>query len=179
MADNYLEKRMEDYLRGTPAGKNSYKISRNVFREPMPQRHVIMMGQVNDLAKSIMVKLSGCGCKVAFTSSNDTTPSKLAQETGALFVPGSNVDRMLEVAKSRWGTIDFIIAIETKAQSALAQLNESIPVITVTATEDEIPRSNEVLINAQPERAAEVARLCAFLMLPGGEHFLGQTITIK
>lgn len=127
MADNYLEKKMDDYRRGA----NS-RTPRRSYTNPAaarcltvePQRIVAVISN-RALLEAILHLMQGLpGVKVAFAGSDTHTGTKLAQATGALFVPSDPHDettpaKVTAEATKRWDSVDTLLTdIPTLVSSA-------------------------------------------------------------
>lgn len=98
MADNYLERRMEDYR----SGKMQSSIQRRrVTRSGQPvgvvqwelEENAVLLLVGNDrLRKALVGRLTQCGVYCAFCSVDVSGCAALAQRTGALFVPVKALD---------------------------------------------------------------------------------------
>lgn len=85
MADNYLEKRMEDYARGR-LGTKSSSSKRSGLKYPH-QQVLVCGGDRSDTAEELVRKLAGAGCTVCFTAADANHGRSLAQNCGARFYP--------------------------------------------------------------------------------------------
>jgi hypothetical protein len=114
MADNYLEKKMEEYRNGA---KTSAKRYITVTRRPTPEldgKRVFVTGGAHGVGAAIVKALRNEGCKVAFCDMNTKTGYEVAQKTGARFYP---IDMHSEEALNRcyddvleyYGDIDVFI----------------------------------------------------------------------
>jgi len=117
MADNYLEKKMDDYRRGVNSRmpRRSYSnpaAARCLTVEPHRIAVVISDGA---LLHAMLLALQGLpGVKVAFAGTDSRADALLAQATGSLFVPvtvldDSALDMVMTEAMKRWGGIDTMI----------------------------------------------------------------------
>ncbi|MDE6131197.1 MAG: hypothetical protein K2F74_06365 [Muribaculaceae bacterium] len=89
MADNYLERKMEDYRRGSNATRRVLTHSGDTpgtLRLKLRPRPVLIYG-AQPCHESLVVLLTGAGFRVAITSADAAWGQKTAQRTGALFVP--------------------------------------------------------------------------------------------
>ncbi|MCM1051417.1 MAG: hypothetical protein NC349_05595 [Paenibacillus sp.] len=123
MADNYLEKRMEEYRSGrlastsrsTPSMRSPRKNNQlSLSYDPMV---VVIIGITpgEELAETIMA-FTSVGCRVAFTSGNPKASTALAQRSGARYYPeGYAWDAMLADITSRWGEPAIFIAFTSDA----------------------------------------------------------------
>ncbi len=110
MADNYLEKKMEEHRAGTkhyrpkttPSGA-----SPGLARFKIPSRRVLLSFP----EKQIIENLVNTGMRVAFTGGDKLKGQTLAQKTGALFHPG-NTRQALDYINKKWGTPEILILSE-------------------------------------------------------------------
>ncbi|WP_301184809.1 hypothetical protein [uncultured Duncaniella sp.] len=119
MADNYLERRMEEYRTGrlashsksTPGMRRPHKQCELVLS--YPPMNVIVIGPCDTLATLVTATVSaftGVGSKVAFTSGDPKGSSILAQRTGARYYPSSfTLDAIVGDIAERWGDIDVVV----------------------------------------------------------------------
>lgn len=116
MADNYLEKKMEDYRRGV----NSVSPRRS--HNPASKADGLFPGQlrlalvINDigLLEKLLCEFQHHGnLKTAFTCNDPKAGSKLAQSTNSLFVPyrrGNECENhVVDIMSQRWGGADVIV----------------------------------------------------------------------
>lgn len=119
MADNYLEKRMEQHRAGadnparrpkfTPRGDRQGTLT--VKFEPLR----VVVGQCEDAyGEAIVKRLASAGCKVAFSASDSKRGRELSQATASRFYPSVNYDIKAVVADlvKTWGGVDFFVARE-------------------------------------------------------------------
>lgn len=120
MADNYLEKRMDDYRNGrlslsrktsklTPSGNLSGRVS---FQLAVSRVFVAMENV--QLRDAISRAYAEAGCKVAFCGIDRTVGTELAQRHGMMFCPVSEmsaekVNRMFSLVCERWHGVELLI----------------------------------------------------------------------
>ncbi|MDE5789993.1 MAG: hypothetical protein K2H96_02025 [Muribaculaceae bacterium] len=116
MADNYLERKMEDLRRGTPVSsrRTSSGPQKGYVRFPFPARKVMIAGLNGILALPVIREFSKPGCKVAFIHSDAGIGSRFAREEGVRFHHLSNDDSIsLEKAFDEtikaWREVDIIV----------------------------------------------------------------------
>lgn len=112
MADNYLEKQMEDYRSGKfqtrrPSARDSRLIG-------------LLRGQTflfveADGYEELMGALTEAGCKVAFLSTDRKLGPQIAQTTGSQFHPCTKIcinaiEKSISLIQSRWGHLDNLIS---------------------------------------------------------------------
>lgn len=118
MADNYLEKKMEEHLKGgaqhrpkrlSPSGNRPGKLTVD-----FPSRRVYVTGGAAGIGASIVKAFCDAGCKVAFCDIDAKTGTATAQRCGAQFHPLDLTDtRALEASilrvQEQWGAIDVMV----------------------------------------------------------------------
>lgn len=118
MADNYLERKMEEYRSGkakqrvvkrTPSGAKPGTINIK-----FPTRRVFVTGGAKGIGRAIVETFRNADCKVAFCDNDTKAGAATAQATGAKFYPVDVVDASaLDVCLMRiieeWGDIDVIV----------------------------------------------------------------------
>ncbi|MDE6832296.1 MAG: hypothetical protein K2J07_06155 [Muribaculaceae bacterium] len=94
MADNYLEKRMEEHLRRQAAAKaptprrQSLRAGEVVIKYP-PMRVVVTDGCTH-CGQTLIHALRSLGCRVAFTDPDAAAGRRLEQAEGAQYHPGAD-----------------------------------------------------------------------------------------
>ncbi|MCM1504527.1 MAG: SDR family oxidoreductase [Muribaculum sp.] len=118
MADNYLEKKMEEHLSGrrpayrpktTPTGSKPGSLC---FK--FPTRRVFVTGGASGIGASIVKAFCNAGCRVAFCDIDNKVGHKTAQDTGSQFYPldvadSDGLESCLDRILSTWGDIDIIV----------------------------------------------------------------------
>lgn len=118
MADNYLEKKMEEHR----SGKNNKPVKRctptgtkpGTINVKFPQRRVFVTGGAKGIGRAIVEAFRRADCKVAFCDIDTKAGTATAQATGSQFHPidVSDVDA-LEKCMTRiieaWGDIDVVV----------------------------------------------------------------------
>ena len=118
MADNYLEKKMEEHISGrkqayrprvTPSGNRPGTIS-----VKFPPRRVFVTGGASGIGASIVKAFCDAGCRVAFCDIDSRAGNATAQRTGAQFHPvdvadAEALDKCLTRIIEAWGDIDIIV----------------------------------------------------------------------
>lgn len=125
MADNYLEKRMEEYRSGRLASK-----SRTTTAMRSPKRHdtltlhyppmtvVVIAAELPPVIAETIVAFTGVGCRVAFTAADSKEGNALAQKSGARFYPSTfTLDAIIADLTARWGAEPDLSVTFTDAAS--------------------------------------------------------------
>ena len=121
MADNWLERRMDDYRAGRLAAPRSKPTKPST---PTPSRIAPLAGSrifircrsvsASPAATALVRMLASTGCKIAFTDTDSVAGNRLAQDTGTQCHPIDIADevalkRSIELVTRRWGGIDFTV----------------------------------------------------------------------
>lgn len=116
MADNYLEKKYEEYL-ASKSGKSVKKI----HVSPQPKydsidtpRRVFINGGADGIGHEIVKAFTSIGCKVAFCDTNNALGRMTEQTTGARFFSldasnSSDLEECMDSLFKVWGDIDIVI----------------------------------------------------------------------
>lgn len=128
MADNYLEKRMDDYRSGrlTPKArtvvKSSPRLAPNQLLLEYPELKIVISPSLSvELIEALVVAYRGIGAKVAFSLHDTRKGTLLAQKHGARFYPSEKfptVEEILPDAVKQWGRIDVCISSDEDKPSA-------------------------------------------------------------
>lgn len=174
MADNYLEKKMEEHRRGgvisasrrllTPSGDRSGTVSFRI--DPLK---IYVTDVSNGYSDAIVSRLRDTGGKVAFSSADDKAGRILAQKSGARFYPASFTGDIMSDLERVWGSVDTVIITYGKMPENV-DLSKLKRIIFVGAfsQEQSIPSRDGLTVNAVniiDRKPAEVAHLCLLLCL--------------
>ncbi|MCM1027996.1 MAG: SDR family oxidoreductase [Pseudoflavonifractor sp.] len=126
MADNYLERRMEDYrsgrLRATSRGSKSATatpLPSSVAETLGPSTRILILtrsASASSRARALIGLMRMPGCRVAFTDINSAEGTRLAQATGAQCHPidwtdEAALERSRGLIERRWGGIDVEVVV--------------------------------------------------------------------
>ena len=118
MADNYLERKMEDYRSGKGGTSKIKRVSLNpkqgTVNVKFPPRRVFVTGGASGIGRAIVEAFRKVDCRVAFCDIDTKVGMSTAQATGAQFYPVDMRDvNALEACMTRlldaWGDIDVIV----------------------------------------------------------------------
>lgn len=118
MADNYLERKMEDYRSGKGGTSKIKRVSLNpkqgTVNVKFPPRRVFVTGGASGIGRAIVEAFRKVDCRVAFCDIDTKAGMSTAQATGAQFYPVDVRDvNALEACMTRlldaWGDIDVIV----------------------------------------------------------------------
>lgn len=117
MADNYLEKKMEEHMKGapqrpkrlSPAGNRPGKLSVD-----FPPRRVYVTGGASGIGSAIVKAFCDAGCKVAFCDKDARHGAATAQRCGAQFhsldvTDTASLESSIRLVKERWGAVDVMV----------------------------------------------------------------------
>lgn len=116
MADNYLEKKMEDYRRGVnnmSPRRSHNPVSKAAGLFPEQLRIALVINDMGLLEKLLCEFQHYGNLKTAFTCNDPKAGSRLAQSTSSLFVPYRNGNAcenpVTDIMSQRWGGTDAIV----------------------------------------------------------------------
>lgn len=193
MADNYLERKMEEHRSGggsfsyrkrlTPTGR----LSGNLVLK-FPPRRVFVTDGASSLGEVIVRAFREAGCRVAFCDVDPGRGTAVAQRSGARFYPFGVVDAMADVVRL-WGGIDVLVNLNpaSAADATVFLLDQSVDALTEycriidiypaeSKVQGDYPAS--VTINSViPGSPENVAKAALFISLP--ENPLPDRFTVK
>lgn len=150
MADNYLERRMEEHQRrqgATPArrsGRPALRRGETIVRYPSVR--LIVAGGCSAEGEAIVRLMRALGCRVAFTDADSCAGQRLAQGAGAQFHPGTDVGTVME-------------RLEDAGDRAAAVIDPAARLISFCD-------GSETHIPAGCVRQGDVAAFCAYALHP-------------
>ncbi len=117
MADNYLEKRMEEYRSGRLASRSRTSASMRAPRKnnqltlAYPSMTVVIFaGALDGIVDDTVAAFAAVGCRVAFTADDGASSARLAQRTGARFYPSAiSADDIIADISARWSAPDVAL----------------------------------------------------------------------
>ncbi len=182
MADNYLEKKMEDYRR-RPVGRRSSIASLAGKIIKLPALRVFMAGKIGELEKYLIKGYTAAGSKVIFCHDDNDEGRILAQQTGGLHFPSESGNiswnQAFDFAVEKWGSIDVIVLNDSSPspedfEERLA--NKRIICINRDLQECECPNGMELLIPYGSENISSFVKTALFLSVPGNYCLRGQAL---
>ena len=110
MADNYLEKKYEQYQVRKTSGTRTSHNTKTLHKT----RRVFITGGAEGIGKAIVRTFRGAGHRVAFCDKNEASGKETALQTGTQFFPVDVSDKTaledcLQKIIEEWGDIDIII----------------------------------------------------------------------
>lgn len=153
MADNYLERRMEDYRSGRGGSRRLHAPSRSGrLSLPYPHQYVLVLGGDTPAGRAVLEAFSHSGATVAFTASADG--AALAQRTGARYYPMTAAEAAADMAARGEGP-DVVIVCDGSAP--LSEIGHLIVIIGQPA---DIPGAI-VIAGTDLAQAARIALMAA------------------
>lgn len=153
MADNYLERRMEDYRSGRGGSRRLHASSRSGrLSLPYPHQYVLVLGGDTPAGRAVLEAFSHSGATVAFTASADG--AALAQRTGARYYPMTAAEAAADMAARGEGP-DVVIVCDGSAP--LSEIGHLIVIIGQPA---DIPGAI-VIAGTDLAQAARIALMAA------------------
>lgn len=115
MADNYLERRMEDLRSGRIGAAARHRTgapakSRHTLSVTFPEMRILVADGLSDLGKAIIKAFRSVGMKVAFCAPEQHEGNLFAQESGARYCPVAEMAQALPGLEKAWGGIDLAVA---------------------------------------------------------------------
>lgn len=167
MADNYLEKKMEEYRRGAVV-KAARKLSptgerRGMISLKIDELRVFVTDASTDNSAAIVRRLREAGCKVAFVCGDDKAGRNLAQASGARHYPTIFKGSVTEDMVKTWGGIDVLIVTNGRQSDNV----DAESVILLDKSPEIISRNGRRVnaVNTTGLTPHEVAHLCLLLCL--------------
>lgn len=106
MADNYLERKMEEHRMSPPYRRSSSLPSKGKILFNFPPKRILVCGSDSALSKALIKAFAESGCRVALystCSNDDASGARFIQSTGR---PSQDLSKMLQ----SWGDVDVIIS---------------------------------------------------------------------
>ena len=145
MADNYLERRMEEYRNGTLAQslRRSVAMTRKRSKSRYEALRVLVVSpSLNADAEKLIRTFAARRCRISFASDSRAAGNALAQSCGARFYPTDEMsDKAIantaESAAKHYGRLDAIIycgeeARDLRSIAAAANLPDECQLLTAT-----------------------------------------------
>lgn len=121
MADNYLERKMEEYRSGKLSARVKSGVSRSLPKGKIavdfPPRTVILAAAaIGPVCRAVVKSFIDAGCRVALVSSCHKEATELARSFGARFYPvagfsPASIDSVVEDVTSHWNIPDTFISV--------------------------------------------------------------------
>ena len=114
MADNYLEKKMEEHRMRSSAVKLARRMSPSGARPgavnlKLASQRILVTNVSDEMSKTIVGHLREAGCKVAFMCEDDRLGRELSQKTGSRFYPSKLAEKVYDDLRNEWGGIDLAV----------------------------------------------------------------------
>ncbi len=139
MADNYLERKMEEHNRPAPRRCNADARRAAAYgSEALCRLRVLVAAEDPGVAADTVRTFRGAGCRTAFTYPDMCAGASLAQATGARCYPCPGLDaaalsRCIADLSYHWGGIDLLVA---DSRAAALPSGPPAPVRAVIAPAD-------------------------------------------
>lgn len=179
MADNYLEKKMEEHRRNA-SQKTSARIVSTVGGRPgsvtmkiEPLRIYVTDG-TSATGEAIVRRLREAACRVAFSCGDDSLGRKLAQSSGSRHYPASFNASVEEDIKRVWGGLDAVVSMGEPVVPVPVAGKIIVIGHKARAHNYNDPRIN--VIDSANLTPAEIAHLCLILCLADSKCLSGVTL---
>ncbi len=137
MADNYLEKRMDDYARGRLSSPRASSVRTG---SKYPTLTVFVDQADTQGGREVMTAFVQAGCKVCFTVADPSQGNKLAQATGARYYSLAPV-AIAEHMTSRGESIDALILLN----DITSHLTDALKPAKVVTVQNQTPAGAAIL----------------------------------
>lgn len=168
MADNYLEKKMEEHRQRSGAALQPH---RHVAASSRPGTvslklaalRILVSEVSDDTTAAIVGRLREAGCKVAFGCRDNRCGAELAQKTGSRFYPSNFVGNIAEDLCKVWDGVDMMVIAGTSLPDDI----DIDRVVLVGDLSDAPSRSGVIVnvVNTTGLSSAETAGLVLLLCL--------------
>lgn len=182
MADNYLEKKMEDYRR-RPIDRRSSNASVAGKIIKLPALRVFMAGKIGELEKYLIKGYTAAGSKVIFCHDDNAEGRILAQQTGGLHFPSESGNiswnQAFDFAVEKWGSIDVIVLNDSSPSPEDFEerlVNKRIICINRDLHEWECPNYMKLVIPSESENVSSFVKTALFLSVPENYCLRGQVL---
>lgn len=101
MADNYLERRMEEHRLAQHGGVNRRHVTglkRGQVAVDYPSMRILVAGADDDCGQAVVSGFRRMGCRVALTAANVKVGTAMAQRSGAQYHPGGVMEALERLA---------------------------------------------------------------------------------
>lgn len=166
MADNYIERRMEDYRSGrlkqskrVVAGRISEIPHRDALTLRFPLMTVIILTKTVDAVVEASVRaFSQVGLKVAFACEDERAGNRLAQSSGARYYPASFTSlEIADDAERRWGMTPEVAIVFDNCKASgrearVVEVERCLPDVSRSAINPSVA-ARHLLYLSHPENA--------------------------
>ncbi len=125
MADNYLERKMEEYRSGKLSARVKSGVSRSLPKGKIavdfpPRTIILAAAAIGPVCRAVVKSFIDAGCRVALVSARHKEATELARSFGARFYPvagfspaslDSVLDSVVEDVTSHWNIPDTFISV--------------------------------------------------------------------
>lgn len=147
MADNYLEKRMEEYRAGKLAPKSQRHAAGAAVRKPgdltlsFPQMNALVLADDAGWAGAVCRAFRKADFRVAFCLTDSRNGNRIAQTSGCRFYPHDPSDSLrlcvtLDDLVERWGGIDVVVDLRGLGQDDYDDAVRIAPLLLVHSHPD-------------------------------------------
>ncbi len=168
MADNYLEKKMEEHRMRANGIKQIRRQSTAQSRPgtvtlKLARMRILVTDVIDEKDEAIISRLREAGCKVAFMCADNRLGRDLSQKTGSRFYPSSLLNNVCDDLRRQWGGIDM--AVLTGAVKPDDLDAECLVVVGESPRIDSHEGKTVNAIDTTGLSPAEVGGLCVLLCL--------------
>ena len=185
MADNYLEKKMEEHRRGVVIKRNMHRMTPGGDRPgtvsfSIDMLRVLVTDGSGKCGVAIINRLREAGCKVAFSMDDEKAGRTLAQKSGARFYPASFTGSISEDLEKAWGGLDAVVVTDgcMPAPEIIRTLRRLITVGVDPELSSACGQAGLTInaIDVSGREPADVANICLILCLNASECIDGRVL---
>lgn len=176
MADNYLEKRMEDYARGRSAAPSRRPGARPGWLSVRcPALTALVVGADCPGGPEVVATFVQAGCRVMFTASDAKNGAALAQKCGGRFYPCGPAGALADMER-RSESADVTVVCGRLPGAGEVVAGKSVAVVpeVPAAADGSAPAATVVIAGAD---MAQAARVCLMVAHPAAS-MPGQVIRV-
>lgn len=201
MADNYLERKMEEY-KATVSSKKAmhrpvYGVRPGTVVLPYPSKRIMVIGAESWIGETVVRSFRKADCRVVFCSKQTKYGARLAQDSGAQFYPCDDYscESLLGILNRiviSSGNIDVVICCVNMCSEDVARMTCYSQEFIIVSSEQDVGRNqygtmddiniNTVIVHhadyPELELRQALSNLCLCLTMPGGRAINGQCIHI-
>lgn len=170
MADDYIGRKMEDYLasrqRKVASHRPVYGVRPGTISVPYTPQRIFITSGTSPHSRAIIEALRHADCRVAFCDTDTRAGTAIAQQTGSRFYPLDNdSDAALAECMQRvladFTTVDILIDVKGTDNHIACRRRINIRPVTTQSSNEAI-----TLIVSDFTDSTHIGRICVFLTEP-------------
>lgn len=119
MADNYLERRMEDLRTGRPSSPSNHRSGGSLRNSHslnlvFPITRILVAEGLSELGMALVKAFRSVDMKVAFSAPSCPEGTFFARKSGARFCPSPDMGSVIVSLEKAWGGVDMVVITSTE-----------------------------------------------------------------